>query len=41
MVLAEYHSNLDSHCNGWDLAKDAYFGGTGGRAPNDCFIRTR
>ncbi len=36
-VLAEYQSNLDSHCNEWELAKEAYFGGLDKRPPDGRF----
>jgi hypothetical protein len=37
-VLAEFQSNLDSHCNEWELAKNAYLGGLNGRPPDERFI---
>lgn len=36
-VLAEFQSNLDSHCNEWELAKNAYLGGLNGRPPDERF----
>lgn len=36
-VLAEYQSNLDSHCNESELAKEAYLGGLDGRPPDERF----
>lgn len=36
-VLAEYQANLDSHCNEWELAKEAYLLQLRGREPDERF----